>query len=125
MYEVNPSQDNYRPWGMEINQFCTLMHLAQFAGYIIPLGGLILPILMWTTNKDQSALVDEHGKNIVNWIISSFIYIFISIILVFFVIGVFSLFAVVIGSFIFTIIGAVKASNREVYKYPMAITFIK
>ncbi|MDC1431317.1 DUF4870 domain-containing protein, partial [Bacteroidia bacterium] len=36
---------------------------------------------------------------------------------------VFTLFAVVICSIVFTIQGAIKASRGEVYFYPMTITF--
>ena len=101
------------------------MHLAQFAGLIVPIANIVLPIVMWTTNKDKSELIDQHGKHILNWMISSFIYFFVSFILMFVIIGVFTIFAVAICSIIFTIMGAIKANNGEVYKYPLSITFIK
>ena len=123
--EYGNNFDDFKPWGMEVNQFCMLMHLSQYAGFIIPYAGLALPIVMWVTNKDKSDLVDQHGKNIANWIISSSIYLFASLILVFFVIGFFTLFALAICYLIFTILGAVSASNGKVYKYPLTITFIK
>jgi hypothetical protein len=122
---VEPTPIDYKPWGMEANQFCMLMHLSQFAGLVVPMGGLILPIVMWTANKDKSDIVNQHGKNILNWIISSFIYLFVSIILTFLLIGIPILIATVICSLIFTIVGAVKANNGEVYKYPLSIPFLK
>jgi uncharacterized Tic20 family protein len=118
-------QEDYRPWNMEVNQFCTLLHLSQFAGFIVPFGGIILPIIMWTTNKEQSSLVDRHGKNVLNWMISSFIYVIISIILMIILIGIPVLIAVLICSFVFTVIGAVRASEGIVYEYPMSIKFFK
>lgn len=117
--------ENFRPWGMELNQFCMFMHLAQFAGLIVPIANIVLPIVMWTTNKDKSELIDQHGKHILNWMISSFIYFFVSFILMFVIIGFLAIFAVAICSIIFTIMGAIKANNGEVYKYPLSITFIK
>ena len=125
MTEETNTGNGYKPWGMEVNQFCMLMHLAGFAGYIIPFAGLALPIIMWATNKDQSPLVDEHGKNIVNWIISSIIYVTICSILVIVFIGFFLLLAFALISILFTVLAAIKASNGEVYKYPLAITFLK
>ncbi|MCF8297874.1 MAG: DUF4870 domain-containing protein [Saprospiraceae bacterium] len=115
---------NYKPWGMELNTFCMLMHLSRFAGAVVPLAGLVMPIVMWATNKDQSDVVDAHGKNILNWIISSVIYAIIGGITFFFVVGIFILIALGICSLIFTIIGAVKANNGEIYTYPLAISFI-
>lgn len=113
------------PWGMEVNQYCMLMHLSQFAGFVFPFAGLLLPIVMWSTNKDKSRLVDAHGKNILNWMISYIIYLIASIILLFFVIGFFTLFVLFICYLIFTVLGAIKASNGEIFKYPLTITFLK
>jgi len=120
---VKDENPYFKPWGMDVNQYCMLMHFAQFAGFVIPLGGFILPIIMWTTNKDQSQLVDQHGKNILNWMLSFIIYIIISAILIFVLIGIPLLIALSICSLVFTIIGALKASNGEVYRYPFTITF--
>jgi len=116
---------NFRPWGMDINIFCVLMHIAQYAGYIVPLAGWILPIMMWATNKDKSDLIDKHGINIINWMISCLIYAVLSTFLIIFIVGIFALWALLLCSLIFTILAAVKAANGEVYKYPLAIEFIK
>ena len=32
----NEMPPDFKPWGMNINQFCMLMHLSQFAGFIFP-----------------------------------------------------------------------------------------
>ena len=116
--------DEFRPWGMDTRQFCLLMHLSQFAGFFIPFAGLILPIVMWATNKDMSEEVDEHGKTILNWIISLVIYSVICFILAFFLIGIFLAIVLVILGIIFPIIGAVQAGNGQLWKYPLAIRFI-
>ena len=126
MSEENTSKPtSFKPWGMETKQFCMFMHLSQFSGIIIPFAGIILPIIMWTTNKEQSDLVNEHGKNILNWMISCVIYSIVSGILCLLFIGVLLLIAIGICAIIFPIIGAVKSNNGEVYKYPLSIQFIK
>ena len=40
----------------------------------MPLAVFVVPIIMWTTQKDVNANVDLHGKNILNAIISYAIY---------------------------------------------------
>lgn len=120
-----PIKSDFKPWGMEMNQFCMLMHLSQFAGFVVPMGGLVLPIVMWTTNKDKSELIDEHGKNILNWIISATIYAIGCFILSFIFIGFIGFIGLAICSLIFTIQGAVKANRGELYKYPLSIQFLK
>ncbi len=116
---------DFRPWDMELSTYCMLMHLSQFAGIIIPFGGIALPIVMWVTNKDKSPTVDQHGKNILNWMISFYIYTSISIILILLLVGIFTLIALCFMTVIFAIIGAVKANNKEFYTYPLSISFFK
>lgn len=122
---TNNNNQAFKPWGMEKNQFCMLMHLSQLAVYIIPLAGIVLPIIMWATNKDKSETIDKHGKIILNWLISSTIYIFIGFILSFALIGIPILAAVGVCSLIFITIGAIKANDGIIYKYPLSLTFIK
>ncbi len=112
-------------WGMNEKTYLLMMHLSQFASIIVPGGGLILPIIMWLTNKDNSERIDEQGKYITNWIISLFIYAVISAILLIVGIGFILLIALGIISIVFPIIGALKADKEELYKYPLSIAFIK
>ncbi|WP_196893261.1 DUF4870 domain-containing protein [Aureivirga marina] len=123
--EIAIDGSSFKPWGMELKQYLLLMHLSQLGGMIVPFAGLILPIVMWITNKDNDPKIDEHGKNIMNFIISCVIYATIGLILTFVIIGIFVLFAVGVIAIVFPIIGAVKASNGDVYKYPLAIRFFK
>ena len=116
---------DFRPWDMELSSYCMLMHLSQFAGIIVPFGGIALPIIMWATNKDKSSIIDQHGKNILNWMISFYIYVSISAILILLIVGIFALIALGVIAVIFAIIGAIKANNNEIFNYPLTITFIK
>ncbi len=123
--EASSPNNNFKPWGLELNQYCMLMHLSQFVGYIFPLAGFILPIIMWTSFKDKNNTINEHGKNILNWMISVSIYSVIAIILVFLFIGFPLIIALGICSFLFTVLGALRASEGKIYKYPISIQFFK
>ena len=111
------NQTDYKPWGMDLNPFCMLMHLSLF---LTP----ILTLIMWLTNKDKNEKLDQHGKNLMNWVISSIIYGIVSGILCFVFIGFVLIFGLVICQLIFIILGAIKANDGEVYIYPLAIKFI-
>lgn len=112
-------------WGMEENVYCMLMHLSQLVGVIIPFGGIVAPIVMWVSNKDSNPTVDKHGRAVMNWVLSELIYFFLCLILMFLVIGVFLLPVLIIVGIVFAIIGGVKASNGEVWEYPLSIKFFK
>lgn len=64
------------------NGYCSLMHLSQFSNFLFPGLGLIIPIVMWATRKNESKFADVNGKIIFNWKISSFIYTGVLVILV-------------------------------------------
>lgn len=121
----NGSNTPNKPWGMELNTFCMLLHLSQLAGFLVPLAGLILPIVMWATNKDDFPIVDKHGKNIFNWMLSALIYSVVCAILTIIVIGVFGFLALAICGIVFAVVGGIKANDGEVWPYPLTIRFFK
>lgn len=106
-------------------QWALILHLSQFAGFIVPFAGLLAPILIWQLKKDDIPGLDEHGKNIANWMISAFIYGFVSALLTIVLIGFVGLIAIAIMAVVFPIIGAIKANDGVAWKYPLSIAFFK
>ena len=102
--------------------YSMLMHLSQFCCFIVPILGWVVPLIMWITKQDD-AYIDQQGKVIFNWVISSFIYSMICVVLMFLIIGFFMMAALVICSIIFTILGAINAKDGIIRNYPMTIRF--
>ncbi|AQQ68253.1 hypothetical protein Mag101_11835 [Microbulbifer agarilyticus] len=117
--------DEFKPWGLEKNTYLMLMHLSQLVGFCVPGAGLILPIIMWAVNKDNSPEIDRHGKVILNWMISALIYSVILIFLMIIVIGVFGFLILLLLDIIFVVVGAINASEGKLWKYPLSIQFFK
>lgn len=107
------------------NSWSMLMHLSQFLNFIIPLSGLIVPIVLWQVKKNESEFIDRNGKIITNWLISAMIYSVICLVMIFFLIGIPMLAALGIISIVFPILGAIKANNGEAWSYPLSIKFFK
>ena len=112
---LSPSDE--RMWGM-------LAHLSALAGFIIPFGNVIGPVVVWQIQKDKSAFVDYHGKEAVNFQITMTIAFCIALLLIIIVIGVPILIVLGILSLVFSVIAGVKANNGEHYKYPFTFRFI-
>ncbi len=110
-------------WGMDVQTFCALLHLSQFAGIIIPALGWILPLVMWLSCRHRHSDIDNHGRVVVNWLISELIYVIVCVVLCFVLIGIPLLIALLLIGLIFPIIGAVRAGRGEVWNYPLAIPF--
>ncbi|MEM9379215.1 MAG: DUF4870 domain-containing protein [Planctomycetota bacterium] len=108
----------------DIRQWCMFMHLAQFAGYVVPLAGIVAPIVMWQTKKDESPEIDAHGRLVANAILSYMCYVIASLLLCLVLIGFVLLPIVAVCAIAFPIVGAVKASDGELWKYPFVIEFL-
>lgn len=110
----------------ENKQLIVLTHLSQLLDFVTGIGGFIVPLILWLTKKDEIYNMDIHGKAILNFRISMFIYLLVCIPLVL-LLGLGILGIIIIGFFylLFPIINAIKASNNEAPSYPFSITFIK
>ncbi len=107
------------------NLWAMAIHLSVFAGYAIPFAGLIAPILIWQLKKEEFPSIDPHGKMVANFLISILIYSFIAGLLCLVFIGFLLLMVLGLVAIVFPIIGAIKASNGELWKYPLMIEFLK
>lgn len=116
------NSNNNPLWGMTENTYITLMHISQFAGFLLPGLGFAMPVIMWLTNKDNPN-VERHGKNITNFMISMLIYSAVSAVLIPLLIGIVLLCMLALLEIIFVILATVKASKGEYWKYPLSITF--
>lgn len=106
-------------------QLLVITHLSQLLTYITGFGGLIVPLIIWLTKKDEVVGMDEHGKSIINFQLTMWLLALISIPGILLLgLGILSLIFVGIVSFIIPIVNAVKASNGEAPSYFCTIRFI-
>ena len=84
------------------------------------IGGILLPLILWITQKEKSAFIDDQGKEAVNFQITMLIGHVIGPCTLF----ILNLILLPVG-IIFSVLGAMAASRGEKYRYPMSIRFIK
>lgn len=107
------------------NQLLVVTHLLQLLTFFTGFGGLIVPLILWATQKDKVENMNAHGKAIINFQLSIIIFSIISIpLILLFGLGILTLIAIGIVSVIFPIINAIKASNGEMPSYPLSLKFI-
>lgn len=111
------SENEARNWAMGA-------HLAALFGFIIPFGNIIGPLVVWLVKKDESELVDEQGKEALNFQITITIAYIIAFLLILVVIGLFLLPILFILDLIFIIVAAVKTSGGEHYRYPLTLRLV-
>ena len=119
-------ESNYHTLKRVDNQLLVITHLSQMLTYVTGFGGLLVPLILWLTQKDKVEGMDEHGKAIVNFQLSMIIYAIICIPLILLLgLGILGLIVVGIISFVFPIINGIRANNGEIPSYPLSIRFIQ
>tara|TARA_R110001592_G_scaffold59287_5_gene179940 strand:+ start:667 stop:1005 length:339 start_codon:yes stop_codon:yes gene_type:complete len=107
------------------NQLLVITHLSQLATFLTGFGGLLIPLIIWVTQKEKVYNMDEQGKRIVNFQLSLILYAIICIPLILLLgLGILGLIAIGIISIVVPIINAIKTSNGESPTYPLSLNFI-
>lgn len=87
--------------------------------------GFIGPLILWLIKKEQSPFINDQGKEVLNFQITTILAMIVSIILIFVVIGIFLYFGVIIAYLVLMIIGLLKAKEGIAYRFPFALRLLK
>lgn len=102
--------------------FALAAHLLLLAGQVVP---VVPSLILWLVKRDESAFIDDHGKEAVNFQISLIIYVIISFILMPACgIGGILFAGVYVLAIVTMILASIAASNGRYYRYPMCIRMI-
>jgi uncharacterized Tic20 family protein len=137
MSETMPPLEPAAPAANPSRAWEVLCHLSSLIGLLgVPFGNILGPLVIWLLKRGDSPGIDAHGKESLNFHISWTLYALgaaaISTALIVFIIGivmwVFLLPILVVGwvsMVVLVLIGSVKASNGELYHYPLTIHFLR
>lgn len=106
----------------EERTLAALTHLSGLAGYVIPLGGVLIPIIIWIA-KSESRVISTIAKQalllncVVFVLIAATAILWITIILIPLVVLFWALLA--LAAIALPIFGAIKASGGRYYRYPV------
>ena len=117
-----PPQQYGAPTPDEITWGCAA-HWSALVASIVALA-FLGPLIVMLTKGNQSAYVRRQSVESLNFQLSILIYGIVSFILLFVLVGFILLPIVGIMWLVFTIIGAVRASRGEEYRYPVTIRMV-
>lgn len=106
-----------RTWGI-------LVHATAFVGFAVPFGNIIAPLLIWALKKEDSRFVDENGKQAINFQISWTIWLILAAISVILIFGLLLLPVLMLAWIVLVCIAIVRASNEQVYEYPLTLEIL-
>jgi hypothetical protein len=101
----------------------SLTHLSGLSGYIVPLGGVLVPIIIWIMKKDENPLIAAIAKqaiflNLIVWLligVTAVLWLTLILIPVVFLFWCF----LGLAALVLPIVGALKASSGEYFRYPV------
>lgn len=106
--------------------YAILAHASSAAGMIgVPLGFLVGPLIIYLVYGKVSPFVEANARESVNFQISLMIYMAISLVLMFVLVGFLLAGAVTIFGVVEVVIASLKARDGYLYQYPLCIRFIK
>ena len=103
--------------------YAVSMHLASLVLAVLGAGILMVlgPLVLWLIRRDHSPFDDDHGREVMNFGISFFLWHIVTAITV---IGLVLWPVLWIVAIVNNIRGAIAAGNGEYFRYPMTIRFL-
>lgn len=92
---------------------------------IVPGIGILGPLIIWLIKKDDSSYVAYHSKESLNFQITVILAYIVAAILVILLIGLVLFWVIGIVNVILVIVATVKASEGQLYRYPVNLRLIK
>jgi uncharacterized Tic20 family protein len=113
------TSSNARTW-------CVLCHASALLGLFFHfLGHIFGPLIVWLLKRGDAPEIDAHGKESLNFQLSMLIYDAAAVILCFVLIGIPILIVLWLLNTVLVIVASIKASDGELFRYPLTIRFIK
>lgn len=112
------------PTASQSRNWATASHLSAFVVFLgIPLP-FVGPLVVWLVRRDTDPYAAAHAREALNFNITATIVLFAATVSLFLLVGFLLLPVAAIAWFVLVIIGGVKASNGELYRYPLTIRFV-
>jgi len=113
----------------EDRTWATFIHLSGLAGFtlfklapIIPVASIVVPLILWLIKRHDSAFLDDHGREALNFQISMALYYPL---LALSCVGIPLMILLPFVQIIAPIVMAVRANGGEYVRYPITIRFLK
>jgi uncharacterized Tic20 family protein len=108
----------------EDTAWSVVAHLCVPISAVIGLSFVLGPLIIMLTAGPQRPFTRANAVEALNFQLTMLIGLLLSIPLVFVIVGIFTMIAIVVAGLVFSIIAAVAASRREVYRYPVTLRMV-
>ena len=107
-------------WTQASRETAVVAHLSTLAGLVVPFGSVIGPLAVWLTRRDRDAFIDDAGREALNFGIRSPSTDWLLLVAALMLVGIPLLILGVITWVVLASRAAVRASQGQSYRYPLA-----
>jgi len=120
-YEL-PGREAWEPPSKDDRMIATLCHLAAVCMFVVPLGNIFGPLLVWLLKRDQHPFIDDQGKESLNFQLTMVI---ATVVLVCTLVGILLVPVLIILNLVLIIMATLKANEGVAYRYPFSLRLVK
>lgn len=101
------------------------IHLASFAGFVLPLGNLLVPLIVWLAVQGRDQMVDDQAREALNFQLSMLIYLVVGGVLFLLFLGMIIVLGVIVAEIVCPILAARSIRRGVPYSYPFALRIVR
>ena len=116
--DLSNSSADERTWS-------AIVHVSALCGLLCPLLNIIVPMVIWLVKRVNLPMLDDEGREAVNFQISVTLYLLLCIPAMLIAIGGILFIIILFVSIFLSIKAAIRASKGEEYSYPFTIRLLK
>ena len=109
--------DDEQTWGV-------LVHISALSGLAVPFGNVLAPLLLWLIKKDESEFVDANGKEAINFQLTWTLLLLGASLTILVGVGLLVVPVIAVAWLVLVVLATIRASEKEVYDYPLTIDFV-
>lgn len=104
--------------------WASLSHALSLAGYVVPLGNVVAPLIVWLALRERSAFVEEQAKESLNFQLTQLGVALIFVALTLIGVGCVLLLIQLVFELVVVIQATLSANRGESYRYPLTVRLI-
>lgn len=114
---TSPPPREARTWGM-------LAHLLSLLGYLVVLGHILPPLIVYLAKKDQDEFVADQARESLNFQITMLLLALVCLPLVCLGIGILLLVLLGLYQLVFVIVASMRANDGVRFRYPLTLRLV-
>ena len=107
-----------------VRRIAALCHLSGMLGYLVPLGNVLVPAVLWWRYRDRHPYIDQQGREALNFQLSVLVYLLLSFALILALVGLVLLPLLALFHLVMMATACRRTSDGEAWRYPLTLRFV-